>query len=196
MTAIRSEAAAQPARVGHGGETTLSKTGGAARSVLDIRTWLHALRLLHFASYSHVREVGKLDRGDGVRIAPNASFHNGERIRLGEGTRIGEFDIVWAGNSTGRVTLGAYCLLAPHVTITASNYGTVQGTYPIDQPKIERDIVIGDGVWLGANVVVLAGVTIGDGAVVAAGAVVTKDLPPQCIAAGVPARVIGMRPTR
>jgi acetyltransferase-like isoleucine patch superfamily enzyme len=65
----------------------------------------------------------------------------------------------------------------------------------MDQPKIERDIVIGDDVWLGANVVVLAGVSIGDGAVVAAGAVVTKDLPAQCIAAGVPAKVIGMRPT-
>ena len=47
-----------------------------------------------------------------------------------------------------------------------------------------------------ANVVVLAGVTIGDGAVVGAGAVVTKSLPPNCVAGGVPARVIAERPAK
>ncbi|MBR1780653.1 MAG: sugar O-acetyltransferase [Oscillospiraceae bacterium] len=49
---------------------------------------------------------------------------------------------------------------------------------------------IGSRVWLGANVTVLPGVTIGDGAIIAAGAVVTKDVPANAIAAGVPARVI------
>ena len=63
------------------------------------------------------------------------------------------------------------------MTLTASNYGIVQGDIAImDQPKEERDIIIGDG------------------AVIAAGAVVTKDVPPQAIAGGVPAKVIGERP--
>ena len=51
-------------------------------------------------------------------------------------------------------------------------------------------IHIGENVWLGANVTVLGGVTIGDNAVIAAGAVVTKNIPPNTVAAGVPARVV------
>ena len=51
-------------------------------------------------------------------------------------------------------------------------------------------IHIGKNVWIGANATVLAGVTIGDGAVVAAGAVVTKDVEPNTIVGGVPAKVI------
>ncbi len=177
-------------------DETASRAGNALRSVLDPRTWAQVLRLAHFVSYSHTQPLRKIERGAGVRIAPNVSFRNGERIRIGAGSHIGEHDVIWAGNSHGRITFGEHCLLAPNVTVTASNYGITQGDVPImRQPKDERDIVIGNDVWLGANVVVLAGVTIGDGVVVAAGAVVTKDLPAQCIAAGVPAKIIGTRPT-
>lgn len=173
----------------------MPRLSGAAWSLLDLRTYLHAFRLAHFSSYSHVRQVRRLQLGKGVSMAPNVSFRNAERISIGTGSHLGEHSVIWAGNSTGRVVIGEKCLFAPNVTITASNYGIVQGDVAImDQPKDERDVVIGDGAWLGANVVVLAGVTIGEGAVVAAGAVVTKDLPAQCIAGGVPARVIGTRP--
>jgi acetyltransferase-like isoleucine patch superfamily enzyme len=173
----------------------MPRLSGAARSLLDLRTYLHAFRLAHFSSYSHVRQVRRLQLGEGVSMAPNVSFRNAERISIGAGSHLGEHSVIWAGNSTGRVVIGEKCLFAPNVTITASNYRIVQGDVAImDQPKDERDVVIGDGAWLGANVVVLAGVTIGEGAVVAAGAVVTKDLPAQCIAGGVPARVIGTRP--
>ena len=51
-------------------------------------------------------------------------------------------------------------------------------------------ITIGNKVWIATNAMVLPGVTIGDGAIIAAGAVVTHDVPPQCMVAGVPAKVV------
>ena len=51
-----------------------------AASVLDPRAYLHGLRLLHFYSYAHVRQVGRLTRGADVSFAPNVSFRNAERI--------------------------------------------------------------------------------------------------------------------
>ncbi|MEQ3633715.1 DapH/DapD/GlmU-related protein [Thalassolituus sp.] len=58
------------------------------------------------------------------------------------------------------------------------------------RPFTCKPIVVEDEVWLGANVVVLSGITIGRGAVVAAGSVVTKDIPPNTLMAGVPAKII------
>jgi acetyltransferase-like isoleucine patch superfamily enzyme len=140
-----------------------------------------------------VTQLSKLDLGADVSFAPNVSFRNAERISIGAGTHIGEHSLVWAGNSAGRIRLGEKCLLAPRVTLTASDYGIDAGTPIMDQAKVERDITIGDDVWLGANAVVTAGVTIGDGAVVGAGAVVTRDVPAGAVVGGVPARVIGSR---
>ncbi|MBA7584861.1 Maltose O-acetyltransferase [subsurface metagenome] len=56
-----------------------------------------------------------------------------------------------------------------------------------------KEVVIENDVWLGAGVIVLPGVTIGEGAIVGAGAVVTKDIPPFAVVAGVPAEIIRMR---
>ena len=154
---------------------------------------MHSLRLVNFQRYSHVAQVGKLQRAEHVSIAPNASFRNAERIRLGRNTHIGEYAMIWAGDSTGRVSIGENCLIAPHVSITASNYGLMPAELISRQPRHELDVMIGNDVWLGANAVVLPGVTIGDGAVVAAGGVVTKDVPPGAIVGGVPTRVIGSR---
>lgn len=178
-----------------GGAELIVGLKDAVRSVLDPRTVGHALRLAHFNSYSFVRQVSRITLGANVSMAPNVSFRNGERIRIGAGSHIGEFGLIWAGNSTGRIDIGDKCLFGPHVMVTASNYGIERGPFAImDQPKVEQDVIIGAGAWLGANVVVLAGVTIGEGAVIAAGAVVTKDVPPFAIAGGVPAKVIGERP--
>jgi acetyltransferase-like isoleucine patch superfamily enzyme len=162
-------------------------------ALVDPGTWIEVVRLVNHAWYDHVRERRRIRREPGVRISPTASFRNGARITLGAGCHIGDGCRLWAGDAKGRITVGTDALLAPGVFITASNYLTPAGEPVIGQPRDERDVRIGARTWLGANVVVLAGVHIGDGCVVGAGSVVTRSLPPEAIAVGVPARVTGQR---
>ncbi|MEM9147904.1 MAG: acyltransferase [Pseudomonadota bacterium] len=171
----------------------LARALGAAVSVLDPRAWAHLLRLVHYYNYTHVAQRRKLATGGRVFLAPNVSLANAERISIGEQVQIGARCTLWAGDSTGRIDIGAYATFGPECFLSASDYGTAAGTRIVEQPKVERDIRIGDDVWLGARVVVTAGVSIGDGCVVGAGSVVTRDLPPGAIAVGVPARVLGSR---
>ncbi|MGI9603337.1 MAG: acyltransferase [Acidimicrobiales bacterium] len=163
------------------------------KSVLDPRPYLALFRLVHYYNYSYVAERRKLGLGEGVALAPNLSLANAERIEIGAGSNIGSRCHLWAGDHTARIVLGRHALLAPDVFITTSDYRFDDGAPIMDQDKDEHDVVIGDDVWLGAKVIVLAGVTIGEGCVVAAGAVVTSDLAPYCIAGGVPAKVLGER---
>ena len=164
-------------------------------SLLDPGAYLHAVRLIHYYSYSHVREKRRMTIGPGTGMAPNVSLRNGNRVRIGHDCHIGERCYLWAGAESGRITIGDYVSLAPEVFITASDYQFVAGRPFRQQPRRERDVLIGRDVWLGARVIVTAGVTIGDGCIVGAGAVVTKDLPPNSVAVGVPARVVAERPT-
>jgi acetyltransferase-like isoleucine patch superfamily enzyme len=94
-----------------------------------------------------------------------------------------------------RVTLGRYAMLAPEVVIVGGDHRIDVAGTPIlfsGRPALEKT-VIGADVWVGFRAIVMAGVSIGRGAIVAAGAVVTKDVPPYEIHAGVPARKIGDR---
>jgi len=156
-------------------------------------TWLQVVRLVNHASYDHARPRRRIQKGPGVRISPTASFRNGERISLGARARVGDRCTIWAGDTSGRIVLGDDALLGPGVMITASNYETVAGRPVTGQAKIERDVIVGANTWLGANVIVLPGVTIGDGCVVGAGSIVSRSLPPDSIAVGSPARVVGHR---
>ncbi len=164
----------------------------ALASVLDPRPWLHLLRLVHFYNYSHVSQVRRARIGPGVKMAPNVSLRSGERIEIGARAHVGAYCSLWAGDRS-RIVLGEDALLGPEVYITTSNYGTVPGVPIMTQPRTESDVVVGRDVWLGARVIVLPGVTIGDGCVVGAGSVVTRSLPPNSVAVGAPARIVGER---
>ncbi|WP_328343152.1 sugar O-acetyltransferase [Micromonospora sp. NBC_00421] len=88
-----------------------------------------------------------------------------------------------------RITIGADVQIGPNVQLLTATHpvepGPRRARWEAAQP-----ITIGDNVWLGGGVIVLAGVTVGENTVVGAGAVVTRDLPPNVVAVGNPARVI------
>ena len=107
-------------------------------------------------------------------------------VTIGDHTRIGIYCTV-----IGPVSIGNNVNLAQGITVTALNHNFEDTTRRIDEQGIStKPVVIGDDVWIGANAVILPGVTIGRHVVVAAGAVVTKDVPDNCIVGGVPAKVI------
>jgi len=117
------------------------------------------------------------------------SEEDGVVLRIGDGTSISGNVVISAAHS---VRLGDKVLLARGVYISdhVHNYGDT--TRAVLDQGIGRlqPVEIGDGAWLGENVVVCPGVTIGRGAVVGANAVVTADVPDHSLAVGAPARVV------
>jgi acetyltransferase-like isoleucine patch superfamily enzyme len=113
----------------------------------------------------------------------------GELI-VGAGTIFGHHCTVGAKES---IRIGPDCLIAEMVSIRDSDhvFAAVDRPYR-DQGHASAPVVLGKNVWLGSKVVVARGVQIGDNAVIGAGAVVTKDVPSNCLAVGVPARVVRM----
>lgn len=84
------------------------------------------------------------------------------------------------------ITIGNNVAISENFTIWDSDAHAIVGK----ETEKTKPIVIGNHVWIGTNVTVLKGVSIGDGAIIAAGSVVTKDVPANALAAGVPAKVI------
>ncbi|WP_157977778.1 acyltransferase [Paraburkholderia kururiensis] len=115
----------------------------------------------------------------------------GARIVIGEGCGIGEFSSV---GGSGGVTIGRNTIIGQYFSAHPENHNFADPTRPIrEQGTTRKPISIGEDCWFGARVTVLGGVTIGRGCVIAAGAVVTRDVPPYSIVAGIPGRVVGTR---
>ena len=93
----------------------------------------------------------------------------------------------------GELIIGDYFHSGIECMAITSNHNYEGDAIPYDKTHINKTITIGDFVWFGNRVTVIAGVTIGEGAIIAAGAVVTKDVPPCAIVGGNPARVIKYR---
>ena len=107
-------------------------------------------------------------------------------VIIGDHTRIGLHNTI-----IGPVDIGNHVNLAQGITVTALNHNFSETNKRIDEQGVSTNpVTIEDDVWVGANAVILPGVTIGEHCVVAAGAVVTKDVPPHSLVAGVPAKVI------
>lgn len=121
---------------------------------------------------------------DTVRVFPPFNINYGLTTRFGRDSFV-NFGCTFL--ALGGITIEEGAFIGPHCVL-ATEY------HPEDPSKrhslLTMPITIGRNAWLGANVKVLAGVTIGENAIVAAGSVVTKDVPPDTVVAGSPARVI------
>ena len=131
-------------------------------------------------------EVEAFDVYAGSRINVNADA----KLSLGSGYMNHDCVI----DCFSSITIGHGVVISERVVIRDSDnhaiISTENGELKSDEKPAAAPIVIQDHVWLGMNVIVLKGVTIGEGAIVAAGSVVTKDVPPHCLVAGVPAKVV------
>jgi maltose O-acetyltransferase len=129
--------------------------------------------------------LGALGKGSGVQM--NCRVWNGRKIFLGERNVI-NFGCVLDGRKF-KIKTGKDVSIGPEASILTLSHDTQSPDFA-DQGG---DVTIGDHVWIAYRAIILPGVNIGDGAVVAAGAVVTKDVAPYTIVAGIPARCVGKR---
>jgi acetyltransferase-like isoleucine patch superfamily enzyme len=124
--------------------------------------------------------------GHGCKIR----IHEGE-VRIGAKTVLGQECTISAYQ---RVAVGHECVIADRVMLIDFDHGVVEVERPIRLQGIyKRDVQVGNNCWIGYGACILRGVTIGDNAIIGTSAVVTKSLPDNAVAAGVPARVIRMR---
>ncbi|WP_263119659.1 sugar O-acetyltransferase [Cellulomonas sp. RIT-PI-Y] len=124
--------------------------------------------------------------GEDAHIKPPLSVDYGKHLHVGARTFV---NVNLTALDVAPIRIGEDCQIGPNVQLLTP-------THPIDpeprRDKLEaaRPITIGDNVWLGGGVIVCPGVTIGENAVIGAGAVVTRDIPPNVVAVGNPARVV------
>ena len=115
----------------------------------------------------------------------------GEGLTMGDNSNIGPYNYI---GCSGKITIGNNVMLAPRVSIYAENHVFDHPEILIrDQGVEKKEVIIEDDCWIAANSILLAGVTIGKGSVVAAGSVVTENVPPYSVVAGVPAKWIKSR---
>lgn len=154
-----------------------------------------------------VRELG-----DGAQVGRGVSYRHPDTFSIGSGVFIGD-QAVLQGRHDGTCTIGDYVWIGPQAFLDARSLvieervgwgpgarvlGSMHTGVPADVPIIETELRIEPVrvcAWadIGVNAVLLPGITVGKGAIVGAGAVVTHDVPPFAVVAGVPARIVRFR---
>jgi len=124
-----------------------------------------------------------------TKLATSALKH----VYLYDNTSVKSFTVISAG---GKFIMKRSSGASAGLMVITGTHGRVPGVMHHELSRVhcdtdtEKDVIVEEDVWIGANVTLLPGVTVGRGSTVAAGAIVTKDIPPYCIAGGVPAKCI------
>lgn len=130
------------------------------------------------------RLLGRI--GENVTILPDFHCQNGYNIIIGDNVTI-NFNCTLMDNT--EIIIGNNVLIGPNTSLYTVNHAI----NPDERRKgvcVNQPIRLGNGVWLGGNVVVMPGVTIGDNTIIGAGSVVTRSIPSNVVAAGNPCRII------
>ncbi len=170
--------------------------------LVEIKRKTHNLNVDYNQTYEEETEkreallhkiIGKM--GKDVRIQGPIAFHYGRHTQIGDHF-FANFNLTIQDDAPVRI--GNHCNFGPNVTIVTPIHPMV----PSERRAVRmangevkvmcyaKPVFIGNDCWFGASVTVCPGVTIGDGCVIGAGSVVTRDIPPNSFAAGVPCRVI------
>ncbi len=124
---------------------------------------------------------------------PQPEHPNGRHlIKIGNDCNFGEGNHITASNS---ISIGNHLLTGANVLISDNAHGAANNESlnvpPIKRPLISKgEVHIGNYVWIGDKACILSGVHIGNNVIIGANSVVTQDIPDNCVAAGIPARVI------
>ena len=129
--------------------------------------------------------------GPSLLIFSNVKIIFGNRIGFGTRVAINSGSYI---DARGGLTIGSGTMIGPNNVLVSVNHGSQRTDQPMWQQPLEfGQIEIGEDVWTGANVTILAGAKIGKGAIIGAGSVVTGEIPEFAIALGIPAKVTQIR---
>lgn len=155
-------------------------------AVIELHSWFH----FNMKETCHSRTEAHLvmDESSRMVLLGTSFVHHGSEIRVFEGACL-SMGSIWANarlqiRCRKEIIIGDGVVFARDVLIMDSD------AHPTSEKDMDQPVKIGDHVWIGSRATILKGVNIGNGAIVAAGSLVTKDVPPKTMVAGVPARVI------
>jgi acetyltransferase-like isoleucine patch superfamily enzyme len=181
--------------------------------LIDIYSrYMHGDDAIAVVMRAAIWRAGALRTGHGLQVGSGVGFKHLETFEIGEGVFIGAQTYI-QGRFDGTCLIGDHTWIGPQSYFDARNIvigdyvgwgpgakvlGSAHTALPMDVPIIQTDLDIRPvriESWadIGTNAVILPGVTVGRGSIVGAGAVVTHDVPPFAVVAGVPARVIRWR---
>jgi len=140
-----------------------------------------------FIFRSCILSLGGVCIGRRVKICGRGWFYGKGPVSIGDDTWLSPGSVIYTHQDVP-IVIGERCDLGPDIRV-------ITGTHSIGEADrragmgVALPVIIGNGCWIGARSTILGGVTIGNGCIVAAGSVVTRDVPDNCMVAGVPAKI-------